>query len=141
MFFVFFFLMIRRPPRFTRTDTLFPYTTLFRSVVEGASHLLTLEDPFHALAVETGASGRIVAPMPGKVTAVLVAAGDRVAAGAALLPLEAMKMEQTLPAPHDGVVATPDCAVGDLAEEGAELAVVAGPDAAGGREDDRGAPS
>src|SRR3546814_13309010 len=33
---VFFFLMIRRPPRSTRTDTLFPYTTLFRSLrVEG----------------------------------------------------------------------------------------------------------
>src|SRR3546814_3673553 len=29
--FIFFFLMIRRPPRSTRTDTLFPYTTLFRS--------------------------------------------------------------------------------------------------------------
>src|SRR3546814_17380355 len=29
--FFFFFLMIRRPPRSTRTDTLFPYTTLFRS--------------------------------------------------------------------------------------------------------------
>src|SRR3546814_10764877 len=32
---VFFFLMIRRPPRSTRTDTLFPYTTLFRSVPDG----------------------------------------------------------------------------------------------------------
>src|SRR3546814_5258710 len=31
---VFFFLMIRRPPRSTRTDTLFPYTTLFRSILE-----------------------------------------------------------------------------------------------------------
>src|SRR3546814_4036788 len=31
MFVLFFFLMIRRPPRSTRTDTLFPYTTLFRS--------------------------------------------------------------------------------------------------------------
>src|SRR3546814_19473999 len=31
-FFCFFFLMIRRPPRSTRTDTLFPYTTLFRSL-------------------------------------------------------------------------------------------------------------
>src|SRR3546814_15767367 len=30
---VFFFLMIRRPPSSTRTDTLFPYTTLFRSLV------------------------------------------------------------------------------------------------------------
>src|SRR3546814_12749394 len=36
----FFFLMIRRPPRSTRTDTLFPYTTLFRSqrLVEGKLH-------------------------------------------------------------------------------------------------------
>src|SRR3546814_16276725 len=33
---VFFFLMIRRPPRSTRTDTLFPYTTLFRSCGEGS---------------------------------------------------------------------------------------------------------
>src|SRR3546814_18374683 len=31
VFILFFFLMIRRPPRSTRTDTLFPYTTLFRS--------------------------------------------------------------------------------------------------------------
>src|SRR3546814_18300954 len=31
LFVCFFFLMIRRPPRSTRTDTLFPYTTLFRS--------------------------------------------------------------------------------------------------------------
>src|SRR3546814_1536910 len=36
---IFFFLMIRRPPRSTRTDTLFPYTTLFRS------HLLPPSDP------------------------------------------------------------------------------------------------
>src|SRR3546814_3351193 len=34
----FFFLMIRRPPRSTRTDTLFPYTTLFRSLVEDIDH-------------------------------------------------------------------------------------------------------
>src|SRR3546814_9130844 len=33
---VFFFVMIRRPPRSTRTDTLFPYTTLFRSADRGA---------------------------------------------------------------------------------------------------------
>src|SRR3546814_12580573 len=33
--YLFFFLMIRRPPRSTRTDTLFPYTTLFRSLAEG----------------------------------------------------------------------------------------------------------
>src|SRR3546814_4174360 len=40
---LFFFLMIRRPPRSTRTDTLFPYTTLFRSItyrVGAGIHLL-----------------------------------------------------------------------------------------------------
>src|SRR3546814_19966441 len=35
---VFFLLMIRRPPRSTRTDTLFPYTTLFRSRQAGQQH-------------------------------------------------------------------------------------------------------
>src|SRR3546814_10201804 len=46
---MFFFLMIRRPPRSTRTDTLFPYTTLFRSryfkvvnQVAGREHRATL---------------------------------------------------------------------------------------------------
>src|SRR3546814_12440431 len=38
----FFFLMIRRPPRSTRTYTLFPYTTLFRSAVRNAPRRLTL---------------------------------------------------------------------------------------------------
>src|SRR3546814_9836896 len=37
MIYVFFFLMIRRPPRSTRTDTLFPYTTLFRSWCSGSA--------------------------------------------------------------------------------------------------------
>src|SRR3546814_4550722 len=39
--------MIRRPPRSTRTDTLFPYTTLFRSFVTDAERQeATLEDPY-----------------------------------------------------------------------------------------------
>src|SRR3546814_2258343 len=38
--FLFFFLMIRRPPRSTRTDTLFPYTTLFRSVFRPGSRAM-----------------------------------------------------------------------------------------------------
>src|SRR3546814_3658231 len=43
----FFFLMIRRPPRSTRTDTLFPYTTLFRSAVNA-------RDAMQAQAAKTG---------------------------------------------------------------------------------------
>src|SRR3546814_5975025 len=42
-FVFFFFLMIRRPPRSTRTDTLFPYTTLFRS--SAISGLTDIEQP------------------------------------------------------------------------------------------------
>jgi 3-methylcrotonyl-CoA carboxylase alpha subunit len=50
-------------------------------------------------------SGAILAPMPGKIIAVEAAAGDRVAKGQKLVVLEAMKMEHTLTAPFDGVVA------------------------------------
>src|SRR3546814_1663851 len=52
---MFFFLMIRRPPRSTRTDTLFPYTTLFRSVLKTgwqifAGGLLVILDGFEHVA-------------------------------------------------------------------------------------------
>src|SRR3546814_9224837 len=45
LLFCFFFLMIRRPPRSTRTDTLFPYTTLFRSVVSRGRRGLVHQGP------------------------------------------------------------------------------------------------
>jgi 3-methylcrotonyl-CoA carboxylase alpha subunit len=61
--------------------------------------------------------GDIVAPMPGKVTSVEVAAGDTVTKGQRLLTLEAMKMEHGLTAPFDGVVAEL------AASEGAQVAV------------------
>ncbi|WP_018898099.1 biotin carboxylase N-terminal domain-containing protein [Rhizobium sp. 2MFCol3.1] len=48
--------------------------------------------------------GAIVAPMPGRVIALMVAKGDRVTRGQPLVVIEAMKMEQTLSAPFDGVV-------------------------------------
>jgi 3-methylcrotonyl-CoA carboxylase alpha subunit len=51
------------------------------------------------------ADGVIVAPMPGRVSAVEVAAGDTVTKGQRLLTLEAMKMEHGLVAPFDGIVA------------------------------------
>lgn len=49
--------------------------------------------------------GDILSPMPGKIIAVDVAAGDAVTKGQKLLTLEAMKMEHTLTAPFDGTVA------------------------------------
>ena len=56
--------------------------------------------------------GALLAPMPGKVTSVDVAAGDAVAKGQRLLTLEAMKMEHALIAPFDGVVAELTVAAG-----------------------------
>jgi len=50
-------------------------------------------------------TGAIISPMPGKIVAVDVRKGDVVAQGQKLLTLEAMKMEHTLTAPFDGVVA------------------------------------
>src|SRR3546814_2219499 len=49
-YFPFFFLMIRRPPRSTRTDTLFPYTTLFRSVDRGRGLAEQGDDKQHGAA-------------------------------------------------------------------------------------------
>jgi 3-methylcrotonyl-CoA carboxylase alpha subunit len=94
-------------------------------ITGGQSFLLSLQDEMQGLAGEAVAGGRVVAPMPGKVTAVMVAAGDTVAEGAPLLRLEAMKMEHTLTAPQSGKVEALNCAVGDLVEEGSELVVVA----------------
>ena len=56
--------------------------------------------------------GAILAPMPGKVIAVEVTAGDTVTKGQKLLVLEAMKMEHALTAPFDGMVAELTVAVG-----------------------------
>jgi len=63
--------------------------------------------PWRAEASAGGVAGdgAILSPMPGKVIAVEVAAGDTVTKGQKLLTLEAMKMEHSLTAPFDGVVA------------------------------------
>jgi 3-methylcrotonyl-CoA carboxylase alpha subunit len=59
--------------------------------------------------------------MPGKVVALLCAQGDRVSRGQPLLVMEAMKMEHTINAPHDGVVEELLYAAGDQVAEGGEL--------------------
>ncbi|MBL0923293.1 MAG: acetyl/propionyl/methylcrotonyl-CoA carboxylase subunit alpha [Sphingomonadaceae bacterium] len=66
-----------------------------------------------------GSDGFILSPMPGRIIAVEVAAGDQVTKGQKLLTLEAMKMEHTLAAPFDGVVAELN------AEAGAQVQVEA----------------
>ena len=70
------------------------------------------------------ANGALLAPMPGRVIAVEVAAGDRVAKGQKLLTLEAMKMEHALVAPFDGTVAELNATAGAQVQVDALLARV-----------------
>src|SRR3546814_6870051 len=68
--FVFFFLMIRRPPRSTRTDTLFPYTTLFRSL--RADNAIS-EDEHRCYLTTLRRSGLLLIPATAEELAELVA--------------------------------------------------------------------
>jgi 3-methylcrotonyl-CoA carboxylase alpha subunit len=92
------------------------------SVFGAAGHaVLTLQDPAQRSGERAGEGGGLSAPMPGKVIALLVSAGQTVHQGQPLAVMEAMKMEHTLSAPRDGVVAELLHAVGDQVPEGAEL--------------------
>ncbi|MFN6543599.1 biotin carboxylase N-terminal domain-containing protein [Mycolicibacterium nivoides] len=70
------------------------------------------------------AHGSLLAPMPGSVVRVGAAVGDTVTAGQPLIWLEAMKMEHTIAAPDDGVLAELNVAAGQQVEVGAVLARV-----------------
>jgi 3-methylcrotonyl-CoA carboxylase alpha subunit len=73
-----------------------------------------------------GAEDRVHAPMPGRIVAVRAKAGDRVGNGQELLVMEAMKMELSLKAPRDGVVAQFHAQPGDFVEADSVLAVLEG---------------
>jgi len=68
--------------------------------------------------------GRLLSPMPGSVVAIHVEPGDVVAKGDAILTIEAMKMEQTLASPIDGVVEAVNVALGNSIDAGFEAAQV-----------------
>ena len=67
------------------------------------------------------AAASLTAPMPGTVVKVLVEEGQEVEEGQLLLVLEAMKMEQPISAPHDGVVCSLPYDEGSLVPGGAVL--------------------
>ena len=75
------------------------------------------------------ASGSLLAPMPGTVVKILVEQGAEVAAGDAVLVLEAMKMQHTVSAPHAGTVTEINIQPGTQVAAGEVLAVVEGEDA------------
>ena len=85
------------------------------------SAVLERVDPLELAGASAAEGGRLTAPMPGKVIALLATVGQSVQRGQALAVMEAMKMEHTLTAPRDGVVAEVLYAVGDQVAEGGEL--------------------
>jgi len=88
---------------------------------QGRHWKLQLLDPLAHAGEEEAHGGHLAAPMSGTVVAVMVKAGDRVAKGAPLMIVEAMKMEHTIAAPAAGVVAAVNFRVGDRVKEGADL--------------------
>ncbi|MBA3897709.1 MAG: acetyl/propionyl/methylcrotonyl-CoA carboxylase subunit alpha [Sphingomonadaceae bacterium] len=102
----------------------------FTSSAATASGVVVFDEG-EALAVRTryaavagtgcASSGTILSPMPGRIIAVEVAAGDAVTKGQKLVKLEAMKMEHSLVAPFDGTIAKLSAIAGAQVSEGALL--------------------
>ena len=89
--------------------------------LDGVTWMLTYVDPLvHAAQAGDQETG-LLAPMPGKVTALLARQGERVERGAPLLVLEAMKMEHTMTAPFAAILKSHRYAVGDQVEEGESM--------------------
>jgi 3-methylcrotonyl-CoA carboxylase alpha subunit len=89
--------------------------------LEGRTYAFAAGDAARDAAGAAGGTGKIAAPMPGKVIAVLVQVGDRVEHGQPVVVVEAMKMETTLTADVDGEVARIGTAVGEKIDAGALL--------------------
>jgi 3-methylcrotonyl-CoA carboxylase alpha subunit len=89
--------------------------------LDGRAFIFAAIDPLFHAGEGGGAEGGLTAPMPGKVIALIAAAGAKVEKGAPLLILEAMKMEHTIAAPAAGVVKGFRFIVGDQVTDGAEL--------------------
>jgi biotin carboxyl carrier protein len=98
-------------------------------VVGTARYSVTLTDPKRLRgAASMDAQGddamRIVAPMSGKVVRVLVEVGDQVAAGAGIVVVEAMKMQNEMKSPRAGTVVALQVEVGATVNAGEVLAVI-----------------
>lgn len=97
--------------------------------LRGVSYPVKLTDPKRLRSAQSGAeqnkgTARIVAPMPGKVVRVLVEAGAEVEAGAGILVVEAMKMQNEMKAPKAGQVVSIHAQVGSTVNAGDVLAVI-----------------
>lgn len=101
--------------------TVVPHGAERHVFLDGRSWRLELRESVGADDAAEEADGGLRAPMPSRIIALAVAPGATVAKGAALLVMEAMKMEYTLTAPRAGKVEAFNCAIGDQVAEGAQL--------------------
>ena len=98
-------------------------------VVGTTAYAITITDPKRLgsatqASVNEGDAARIVASMPGKVVRILVAAGDQVEAGAGIVVVEAMKMQNEMKSPRGGTVVALNVQTGATVNGGDVLAVI-----------------
>ena len=102
----------------------------YKAVVENTTEYFTLYSEHGPVAIKRfqwnkvdagGHKGQLTAPMPATVVAILKNRGEKVKTGDSLIVLEAMKMEHTIHAPMDGILADVFYTVGSQVNEGAEL--------------------
>jgi 3-methylcrotonyl-CoA carboxylase alpha subunit len=96
-------------------------TELVRLSINGKVYTATSHNPDHLHLEDNGSDQSLNAPMPGRIISVIANRGESVDAGAPLLILEAMKMEHTIRAPHNGIVEEILFKTGDFVSEGEEL--------------------
>ncbi|MEN8832541.1 MAG: acetyl/propionyl/methylcrotonyl-CoA carboxylase subunit alpha [Pacificibacter sp.] len=87
--------------------------------MDGKTERYTIPQPNFGAGDDDASSSVILSPMPGSITKLDAVAGQTVAAGDALIVIEAMKMEHTLAAPRDGVIAEVLVEQGDQVDAGA----------------------
>jgi biotin carboxyl carrier protein len=98
-------------------------------IVGTTQYAVTLTDPRRlrgasGMAAHADEAARIIAPMPGKVVRVMVEVGDVVTAGAGILVVEAMKMQNEMKSPKAGTVVALNVQAGATVNSGDVLAVV-----------------
>ena len=97
--------------------------------LRGRSYQISIIDPKRLRSSENAAGhghgiAEIVSPMPGKIVRILVEQGDTVEAGAGIIVVEAMKMQNEMKAPKAGVVISINAAEGATVSAGEVLAVI-----------------
>jgi biotin carboxyl carrier protein len=101
----------------------------FEVVLHGRNHDITIIDPKRLRSAQSSGAlhsgaAEIVSPMPGKIVRVLVAVGAHVEAGAGIVVVEAMKMQNEMNAPRAGVVVAINAEEGATVSAGDVLAVI-----------------